>query len=173
MTDERGKAVEITHGKPVTMGAQEVEPGWIDYNGHMNVAYYLVAFDRGLDELFEALGIGESFVAEARMGPFALQTHMHFLSELALGARFVTRIRLLDVDAKRVHLFCEMLACDDDRLCATMEQVTMNVDLTTRRSAPYPDWAQEKLAALRAAHADLPRTPQIGATLGLRSRNSG
>ncbi|MEM8742259.1 MAG: thioesterase family protein [Pseudomonadota bacterium] len=172
MVDERGKAVEVTHGKPVTLGEQEVEPGWIDYNGHMNVAYYLVAFDRGLDELFEALGIGESFVAEARMGPFALQTHLHFLSELALGARFVTRFRLLDVDAKRVHLFCEMLASEDGRLCATLEQVTMNVDLTTRRSAPYPDWARARLETLRKAHADLPRAQQIGAALGLRSKRS-
>ncbi|MEM9050102.1 MAG: thioesterase family protein [Pseudomonadota bacterium] len=153
---------------PERMGEQTVLPGWIDYNGHMNVAYYLVAFDRGLDVLFEALGIGESFVSEARMGPFALQTHMHFLAELAEGERFYTRALVLDVDHKRVHLFCEMLRSRDETLCATMEQVTMNVDLTTRRSAAYPDWAFAKLSALRNAHADLPRPAQVGAALELR-----
>jgi acyl-CoA thioester hydrolase len=155
-------AVELPGGK--------VLPDWIDWNGHMNVACYLVAFDHALDIFFEEVGIGMSRAKTDRMGPYALQTHMHFLAEMLEGEPFRFRLILLDCDARRTHYIIEMLHGGTGAVCATMEQVSMNVDLTTRRSAPYPDWAQARLEAIRAAHADLPRPPQTGQPLGIRRR---
>lgn len=157
------------------MGAVELPGGsvpaeWIDWNGHMNVAYYLMAFDHALDIFFEEVGIGISRAKTDRMGPFALQTHMHFLKELCEGEPFRFRLILLDCDARRTHHVMEMLHGDTGAVCATMEQVSMNVDLTSRRSAPYPDWAQARLRAIRDSHAGLPRPPQVGAALGIRRK---
>lgn len=151
--------------------ARAVEPGWIDYNGHMNVAYYSLAFDEALDLFFDAaLGIGPAFVAAAGMGPYALQAQYHYLAELRLGDRFRIRCRLLDCDAKRVHVFSEMFDARTGGLAATHEQVTVNVDHRTRRSAPYPEAAQARLRAVRAAHAALPRPDRAGAPIGFRRR---
>jgi len=157
---------------PIVIGPRAVEPGWIDYNGHMNVAYYLLAFDQALDAFLDDwLGLGPAHVRRAGQGPYALQTHLHFLGELMEGEEFLVGIRMVDCDAKRMHLFCEMTHAGHGGLSATMEQVIMNVDLTARKSAPYPDWAQARLEAMRRAHAGLERPAQLGAPIGLRRRD--
>ncbi|HEU0220683.1 MAG TPA: thioesterase family protein [Paracoccaceae bacterium] len=158
--------------EPVSLPLRQVAPDWIDYNGHMNVAYYTMAFDQAIDLfLEEALGIGPAFVARSGMGPYALQAHFHYLGELRAGESFVPRIRLVDCDAKRMHVFCELLHGTTGALCATLEQVIVNVDHATRRATPYPDWAQARLQAMKAAHAGPERPRQLGAPIGLARRD--
>ncbi len=154
---------------PVVIGPRQVEPGWIDYNGHMNVAYYTMGFDQALDVfLQEELGIGERFVTREGHGPYALQAHFHYLGELLAGERFTVSVLLHDHDAKRMHVMLEMRNAETGAVAATLEQVLMNVDLTARRSAPYPEWAQARMAAMRAAHAGLARPGQMSRPIGLR-----
>ncbi|MFC3117428.1 thioesterase family protein [Jhaorihella thermophila] len=86
------------------------------------------------------------------------------------GKDFSVRFRLLDHDAKRLHFFAEMVDDASGELCATQEVMVVNVDLGTRRSAPYPDWAQRRFARMKADHAGLPPAPQIGAPLGIRRK---
>ena len=46
---------------PIRTSTRTVPPEWIDYNGHMNVAYYTMAFDQAADEILEGyLGVGET-----------------------------------------------------------------------------------------------------------------
>ncbi len=156
--------------RPIRTATRTVPPEWIDYNGHMNVAYYTLAFDKAMDELLERLGVGESFVREAGMGPMALATQVHYLAELVEGEAFACDIQLLDADAKRTHAFLTMVRPATGAPVATYETLTMNVDLEARRSAPYPDWAQRRIASLLAAHAGLPRPPQAGARIGIRRK---
>jgi acyl-CoA thioester hydrolase len=153
---------------PVVIGPRAVPPEWIDYNGHMNVAYYTMAFDQAIDRFLEdELGIGESFVARDRQGPYALQAHIHYMGELLEGDEFSVSILLHDHDAKRMHLVLEMWNSDTGVVSATCEEVLMNVDLETRRSAPYPDWAQARLASMRKGHSFQPRPQQMGRPIGL------
>ncbi len=156
---------------PIRTPEARVPADWIDYNGHMNVAYYTMAFDQALDWTYDQLGIGPSLVTEHNMGPMALQTQIHYLGELLEGDRFACDVRLIDADAKRVHVFLEMRALDrEEELAATYESLTLNVDLGARRSAPYPEAAAARIAALKAAQAGLPRPSQLGAPLGIRRR---
>lgn len=153
---------------PLDCGGGTVLPDWIDYNGHMNVAYYVLAFDRATDRMLEDwLGIGESFVAAARQGPYALQSSVHYLAELLEGEAFTIDALLIDCDAKRMHVMLRMLKTDGT-VAATYELLMMNVDLETRRSAPYPDRAQARLERMKADHAAAPRPPQFGQPLGIR-----
>jgi acyl-CoA thioester hydrolase len=148
---------------------ERVLPEWIDYNGHMNVGYYTFAFDRALDAFLDReLGMGEGFARRGRMGPFTLQNNLAYLGELKAGAPFQIRLQLLDHDAKRIHVFMEMIG--PDGIAATAEQLLMNVDLAARRSAPYPDWAQRRLAGLAAAHGALPRPAGAGQAIGIRRK---
>ena len=72
-----------TFSSPYKTRNQKVLSEWIDYNGHMNVAYYTLAFDKALDFFFEdVLGIGPSFVEKNKEGPFALKASYNYFSEL-------------------------------------------------------------------------------------------
>lgn len=156
-------------GAPIRTRPRRVQPDWIDYNGHMNVAYYTLAFDKSLDEIFdETLGIGEKLVREARMGPMALQTQIHYLAELVEGDEFACDFQLLDADHKRIHFFVTMINLATGAEAATYESLTVNVDLEARRSAPYPDWARARIGRLLDAHAALPRPRLAGRPLGIR-----
>lgn len=156
---------------PLRMAPQAVLPEWIDYNGHMNVAFYTLAFDKAFDDFFENwLGLGESFVHRARLGPMALQTQICYLGELLEGEPFHVEVLLLDHDEKRLHQFATMWSDRTGRKAATYETLGINVDLETRRTAPYPDWAMARFARLRAAQAAVPRPPEAGQPLGIRRK---
>jgi acyl-CoA thioester hydrolase len=64
---------------------RRVQKEWIDYNGHMNVAYYTLAFDEAIDEFLKTeFGIGPSFIKKNEQGSYALQTQYRYLAELIL-----------------------------------------------------------------------------------------
>ncbi|MEM6438908.1 MAG: thioesterase family protein [Pseudomonadota bacterium] len=159
-------------GEPLATPPRAVPADWIDYNGHMNVAYYTMAFDKSSDVVFdEMLGIGEDYAATLRMGPMVVQQQIHYIGELLEGQRFFCELQLLDWSAKSVHFFSRMLNAKDRSLCATSETLSLNVDLQARRTAPYPDWAFRRIEALGEAHRGLPRPDQAGAIIGIRRKS--
>ena len=131
---------------------QKVLPEWIDYNGHMNVAYYTLAFDKALDFFFEdVLGIGPSFVEKNKEGPFALKASYNYFSELLEEEIFFVDISILDFDSKRVHLFGEMRKDKSEELSAVFETVLMNMDLSARTVKQYPDRVLELLRIFKSS----------------------
>ncbi|HET7408716.1 MAG TPA: thioesterase family protein [Paracoccaceae bacterium] len=153
---------------PLSSSVRRVLPEWIDYNGHMNVAYYVLAIDKAMDDIFDELGMGVRLVRERGMGPMALVNQIHYLDELLEGQEFVCELQLLDADHKRMHYLVTMRHLTKGTIAATFEGLSINVDLEARRSTPYPDDIRNRLEALRAAHAGLPRPPQVGAAIGIR-----
>lgn len=150
---------------------QTVLPEWIDYNGHMNVAYYTKAFDTAFDEVLEDyLGIGVSFVDRARLGPMSLQSNFFYLEEMLEGEKFHVNAYLVDCDRKRMHFFGEIIAENDGRRAAAFESLSLCVDLDVRKSADYPDWAQARMQKMREAQADIPRPKELGQTIGIRRK---
>ena len=129
-----------TLSSPYRTKNQTVLSEWIDYNGHMNVAYYTLAFDKALEFFFEdALNIGPSFVEKNKEGPFALKASYNYFSELLEGESFFVNISILDFDPKRVHVFGEMKKDKSLELSAVFETVLMNMDLSARKVKQYPD----------------------------------
>ena len=132
--------VEKTLSSPFRTKNQTVLGEWIDYNGHMNVAYYTLAFDKALDFFFEdVLNIGPSFVEKNKEGPFALKASYNYFSELLESESFFVDISILDFDSKRVHVFGEMRKDTSLELSAVFETVLMNMDLSARKVKQYPD----------------------------------
>ena len=128
-------------------------PAWIDYNGHMNVAYYVLAFDKATDTLYDTLGIGGGYVAQRQRSLFTLAMNVDYLREVFAGDEVLITSRMLDHDRKRVHYFHEMRHAGEGWLAATNECVAVHVDMTLRRSAPFDDEAAARLAAMKDAHA--------------------
>ena len=94
------KTTEETLSSPYRTKNQVVLSDWIDYNGHMNVAYYTLAFDKALDFFFEdVLDIGPSFVERNKEGPFALKASYNYFNELLKGENFFVDISILDFES--------------------------------------------------------------------------
>ena len=141
-----------TLSSPYKTRNQKVLPEWIDYNGHMNVAYYTLAFDKALDFFFEdVLGIGPSFVEKNKEGPFALKASYNYFSELLEEEIFFVDISILDFDSKRVHVFGEMRKDKSLELSAVFETVLMNMDLSTRTVKHYPDRVLELFSTFKSS----------------------
>lgn len=156
---------------PTILGPWQVEPDWIDYNGHMNVACYTKAFDQAMDAICdEHLGIGESFAQQNGFGPYVLQLQTHFLAEMHEGETFTFALHLLDCDAKRLHVAATMKA-EDGREAAHFEALFINVDLSARKPAAYPEWAHRRLERMRADHAGLPHPQWLSAPIGIRRKS--
>lgn len=139
-----------------------VRPDWIDYNGHMNVGYYHVAFDIAAEEFFQFLGFTPEFRERHQGTTFALESHLNFLREVKEGDALRFEARLLDLDAKRMHFYQEMFHATEGYFAASCESLSAYVDQAARRTAPIPAELIERLAAVKAAHAALARPWQVG-----------
>ena len=160
----------MTIAAPLELYESHVRPEWIDYNGHMNVAYYVLAFDHASDAFFDFIGVGESYVEQHGHSLFALETHVNYRRELRAGDPIRITTQLLGFDEKRVHYIQNMYHAAEGHLAATSEWLGLHVDLAARRSAPLPADAVARLAAVHKAHAALPVPPEVGRVMGLGSR---
>ena len=163
----------MTFDAPFRSEIMHIKPEWIDYNGHLNMAYYNVLFDTCIDEAFILFGLGPDYVKERNASYYTLQVHVHYLRELHLDDPVYATLHLLDYDAKRTHFFQALFHADDDTLRATSEQLNMHVDMGAKRAAPFPADVLAKIEAMHAAHAGLERPPQVGSTIGIRRKTPG
>ena len=148
----------------------DILPEWTDQNGHMNVAYYVLAFDRATDTLYNALGIGWSYLDRTGHSTFSLAMNIDYVREVFAGDRVRIVSRLIDCDHKRVHYFHEMHHAAKNYLAATNEALSMHINMAARRSEPFPPDVQQRLAEMKSAHAAFPLPPQLGRKLGIRAR---
>lgn len=151
-------------------GRTVVRPEWIDYNGHMNVGYYLVAFDLATEAVCVHLGVGEAYRRQADASIFVLEAHVTFDREVHEGTPLLFRSRIVDHDAKRFHLFHRMFHAEEGYLAATNELMCMHMDLAARRSAPFPPEAAARIEAMATEHAADPPLAGLGRRIAIRHR---
>ena len=155
---------------PFLSSVMEIEPQWIDYNGHLNMAYYNVMFDRAIDELWLILGIGPDYKKTRGNSTFTAECHVRYLREVHLGDPVQVTITLLAADDKRLHLFEELRHATEGWLSATSETMTLHVDMGQRRTAPFPPDVRATIDAVARAHALLPRPDGIGRSVSMPKR---
>lgn len=123
-----------------------VLPEWIDINRHMNVAYYVLAFDQGVDYLWSRFGLTNEHIDEHNSSTFAVESHIIWLQELAEAAPYLVTSQILAFDEKRIHQFMRMYHADKHYLAATAEWMNLHVDLRQRRVVPWPDRIRKKIS---------------------------
>lgn len=155
---------------PFESSTMRVEPAWIDYNGHLNVAYYHVLFDRALDQAFAVVGLGPDYVAERRLSYFVAELHTSFRRELAVDTAVRVTVQLVGHDAKRIHAYLEIRHLDEGWAAAACEMLILHVDLATRKVVSFPDDILQSLAAMEAVHGRLPRPAALGRAIHLASK---
>jgi acyl-CoA thioester hydrolase len=131
-----------------------VLPEWIDVNDHMNVAYYVLAFDQAVDSLWEKFGITEGHINVSSSSTFAVECHITWQRELALDAPFVITSQLLAYDDKRIHQFMRMYHAEQHYLAATAEWLNLHVDLNVRKVSPWPDAIRDEIGAFAGRQDD-------------------
>lgn len=134
---------ETPLGYTVTNGI--VRPEWIDINGHMNVAYYVLAFDQAVDTLWAELGITDEYIQSVGGTTFAVESHVTWQRELREGEPYRVTSQILAYDEKRLHQFQRMYHAEEGYLAATAEWLNLHVDLKTRRVGPWPDFVLKAL----------------------------
>ena len=157
-------------GAPIICPPETVLAEWIDYNGHLNMAFYNVIFDHPVDHLYDYLGIGQAYTKRGIGSCFTMEVHVHYLAELSLDDEVEVHMQGLDFDSKRVHLFEQLYHKGDGYLAATSEQIGMHIDMGTRRSAPFPESVVEELQRLHEAHKTLTVPEQVGHVIGIKKK---
>ena len=147
---------------PFVSSVMRIEPSWIDYNGHLNMAYYNVVFDRAVDEVFELLGCGLAYVKEHRHSCYTAEVHVRYLRELHAKDPVRVTFQLLDYDSKRMHFFEQLFHAEEGWVSATSENMSLHVDMDAGRTVQFPEAIAKALARMKATHGQLPRPEAAG-----------
>jgi acyl-CoA thioester hydrolase len=156
---------------PLCLYTGAVPPEWIDYNGHMNVAYYVLAFDHATDAFLDYLGMGPDYRDREGCSAFVVETHVNYQRELVTGDPMRITTQLLGFDSKRLHYFHRLYHAKKGFLAATTELMVIHVDLAERHSAPMPLPVLDLLGAVMTQHIQLPQPPQSGRVIGVRAKS--
>lgn len=145
-----------------------VRPEWIDFNGHLNMAYYNVLFDHCADEVQEQLGFGPDY-QKTGFTTYTAEFHLCYLRELHVNARVTVTLHLVDYDDKRLHTYQEIHHAEG-WVAATGEAMTLHIDQSGPKVAPMPDDILSRVAAMAAAHQDIPKPDRLGRRIGIRQQ---
>ena len=152
---------------PFVSSVMRVEPAWIDYNGHLNMAYYNVLFDRAVDEAYALAGVGEAYLKTRNRTFFTAEVHIRYLRELSEGDPVRVTFQLLDYDSKRMHFFQQLFHATEGWVSATSENMSLHIDMAARKVAPFPSDIVKRLSDVRSAHGRLPRPEAAGRRIAM------
>ncbi|RKZ99911.1 MAG: hypothetical protein DRQ47_10265 [Gammaproteobacteria bacterium] len=115
----------------------QVKPEWLDYNDHMNLAYYVLAFDLATDFYYKGFGIAEDHIKQQKRSMFTTEINVSYHKELRLGDSFYIKTWLQDHNDKLIHYLHQMYN-QQHQLVASNECLAIYVDMETRRSTYFP-----------------------------------
>ncbi len=134
---------------------ETVRPEWIDYNGHMSEAFYVLVFGHATDALMERTGMGPAYRESTGCSMYTVESHIRYLRDVPEGARLAVRTRVLGAAGKKARLTHEMYVTTgvagpeaEDGPVATTELLALHVDRTAGRATSFPDAVRERLTAL-------------------------
>ena len=152
---------------PIKSAPYSIEDQWIDYNGHFNMAYYHVLFDRDSDVGLALIGLGPAYVAQTGNSYFTLEAHISYLRELHPQDEVQITIQILDFDAKRLHYVQIMHHAKEGWVACVTENIVMHVDMASKKSSAFPPDVLEKIRLAHEAHKSLPVPLQVGHKIGI------
>jgi acyl-CoA thioester hydrolase len=158
---------------PFLSSVMQIEPQWIDYNGHLNMAYYNVMFDRAIDELWFRLGIGPTYMKARNGSTFTAECHVRYLREIHLGDPVQVSVMLVGADEKRLHTFEELRHAGEGWISATSENMSVHIDMAARKTAPFPPDIRGRIQAVAQAHSAIPRPEGLGRRIAMPVKQSG
>ncbi|SET63805.1 acyl-CoA thioester hydrolase [Pseudomonas sp. NFR09] len=148
----------------------KISPDWVDYNGHLRDAFYLLIFSYATDALMNRLGMNTDNREASGNSLFTLELHLNYLHEVKLGADVEVHTQIIAHDSKRLHIYHSLHEVCDPRELAGNEQMLLHVDLAGPRSAPFGEVILDKLQTLIAGQLELPTPEYIGRVISLPTK---
>ncbi|MBF6027344.1 thioesterase family protein [Pseudomonas sp. P115] len=145
-----------------------IHSDWVDYNGHLRDAFYLLIFSYATDALMDTLGLDSQNREASGHSLFTLELHLNYLHEVKLGAEVEVHTQLIAHDAKRLHLYHSLHLVGDEKALAGNEQMLLHVDLTGPHSAPFTETTLQRLWAISQEQTDLPLPDLLGRVIGIK-----
>ena len=121
---------------PVKVSKGTVKEEWIDYNGHMNMAYYVQCFEESSDFLLEQIGLGYRYAIEERKGVFVIKCEINYRKEINLNENFIISLDELVCKGKKLIVGLKMLNSNNETI-ADYKILNLNVDLETKKSITF------------------------------------
>ncbi|WP_175971587.1 thioesterase family protein [Burkholderia sp. BCC0322] len=161
----------MTGDTPLTIYRDAVRPEWVDYNGHLRDAFYLLIFSFATDALLDRIGLDDAARRERGRSVYTLEAHVNYLHEIKEGTQVRVDARVLAHDAKRLHLYLELFAAGHDDAVAASEQMLLHVDTRDgAKSAPFDDDVAARVAELHALQRDGAAPAYAGRVIALPPR---
>ncbi|TMU81020.1 thioesterase [Pseudomonas fluorescens] len=142
-------------------------PDWVDYNGHLRDAFYLLIFSYATDALMDRLGMDSNNRDASGHSLFTLELHLNYLHEVKLDTEVEVRTQIIGHDSKRLHLYHSLYKVGNEQELAGNEQMLLHVDLAGPRSAPFSADTLSRLQSIVAEQKDLPAPAYIGRVIAL------
>lgn len=161
----------MTIPAPLSLHTETVRPEWIDYNGHMNVAYYVLAFDFATDAFLNYIGLDHGYKAKADVTTFVGDMNVTYVREVVEGAPLRFTTQLLEYDAKKFRYFHSMYHAEEGFLAATNELLSLHIDLKTRRVGAMAAPILDRLHAIQESHSKIAIPDGVGRVLGRRRKS--
>ena len=132
-----------------------LEPDWIDYNGHLRDAYYVVALSSAVDEVMDQLGLDAAYRERTHCTLYTLELHIHYLHEIKATDELRVVTSVLDYDAKRIHAACDFLCPRIQGSAAAADLMLMHVHQGEKpASAPFPAEIAARLEGIKVPAAE-------------------
>jgi acyl-CoA thioester hydrolase len=147
-----------------------IKPEWIDHNGHLNVAYFVLAFDFATDAIYEEWGIGSAYQEQSGCSVFTLGMNVDYLKELFSGDEIEIRTQLLDWDYNKIHYFHSMWHTSIGKMAASNECLAMNIRLKDKKRARFPIKVQQRLAEIYSQHTKIKKPKRYGRRIGINDQ---
>ncbi len=160
----------MTIPAPLSLHTETVRSEWIDYNGHMNVAYYVLAFDFATDAFLDYIGLDHGYKAKADVTTFVGDMNVTYVREVVEGAPLRFTTQLLEFDKKKFRYFHSMYHAEAGFLAATNELLSLHIDLKTRRVGEMAPVILDRLQTIQDSHSKLEIPNGVGRVLGLRRK---
>ena len=117
----------------------DIKKEWVDYNGHMNMAYYVLVFDQALEVALEKFKMGESAAKSLNRTTMVVETNTKYLNEVKQNENIDINLTFFDHDKKRLHVKMEMIEKKRNETSATMEWISLYIDLSKRKVTEFED----------------------------------
>jgi len=119
---------------------------WTDYNNHMNLSYYILVFDQAAEKILSKFKMGEESAIKTKRSTMVVETNTKYLNEVKEGEKVNVNLTYFDHDKKRLHLKMEMISQETNKLSASMEWISLYIDLSKRR---VTEFEEEKVKLMR------------------------
>ena len=117
----------------------EVKKEWVDYNNHMNMAYYVLIIDRAWEVALEKFKMGANAAKSENRSTMVVETNTKYLHEVKEGEKVDINLKYFDHDKKRLHIKMEMITKNTNKLSASMEWISLYIDLGRRKVTEFED----------------------------------